>query len=85
MKRRITLGLLLFQSVTLAYGQGVQASLTPSQNRKPENYQPPKYIYSLEELKNNFSEEMMQRAHKQYQKVQETNHNGKWKPTPELP
>lgn len=85
MKQRITIGWLFFLAVTFAYGQvqDVRTLPTPQENRKPKNYQAPRYIYSLEELKNNFSEEMMQRAHKQYQKVQVTNHNGQWKPTPE--
>jgi alpha-L-fucosidase len=85
MNRRITIGLLLLLLVTLSYGQVQDASalLAPKQNRKPENYQLSKYKYSLEELKNNFSEEMMQLANKQYEKVQETNNEGKWKPTPE--
>jgi alpha-L-fucosidase len=85
MNRRITIGLLLLFLVAFTYGQvqDARAPLAPKQNRKPENYQLSKYKYSLEDLKNNFSEEMMQLANKQYEKVQETNNEGKWKPTPE--
>ncbi|MCX6332918.1 MAG: alpha-L-fucosidase [Bacteroidia bacterium] len=85
MNSRITIGLLFFLSFTFTYGQVQDANspLAPEQNRKPENYQLSKYKYSLEELKNNFSEEMMQRSNKQYEKVQETNNKGKWKPTAE--
>jgi len=57
--------------------------LAPKENRRPENFQPINYKYSLEGLKQNFSEEMMQHAAKQYEKVKEVNNKGKWKPTPE--
>jgi alpha-L-fucosidase len=85
MKILITIGLLLLILVDFTYGQVqiVNAPLAPLQNRIHENYQLSKYIYSLEELKNNFSKEMMQLAKKQYEKVQDTNNKGKWKPTPE--
>ena len=85
MYRRISIGLLLLFFVTFAYGQVQNANtpLAPEQNRKPENYQQSKFKYSMEELKNNFSEEMMQKANKQYERVQQTNNKGKWKPTPE--
>jgi alpha-L-fucosidase len=85
MNIRISIGLLLLFLVDFTYGQvqNVNAQLAPIQNRKHENYQLSKYKYSLEELKNNFSKEMMQLAKKQYEKVQETNNKGKWKPTPE--
>jgi alpha-L-fucosidase len=81
----IIIGLLLFLSITSGYGQ-VQDDNIPLasiQNRKPENYKPSKTQYSLDELKNNFSEEMRQLAAKQYEKVKETNNKGKWKPTQE--
>jgi alpha-L-fucosidase len=85
MYREITIGLLLLFLGTFAYGQAQDSRvpLAPKQNRKPENYQPSKYKYSLEDLKNNFSEETMRLANKQYNRVKETNNTGKWKPTPE--
>jgi alpha-L-fucosidase len=85
MNRRIVLGLLFLLSVTFADGQvqDLRVPLAPKQNRKPENYIMPKYKYSLEELKNNFSEGMMQLAKRQYETVQETNKEGKWKATAE--
>jgi alpha-L-fucosidase len=85
MNRRITIGLLLFWSFTFAYPQAQDARvpMAPKENRKPGDYQLTKYRYSLEELKNIFSEEMMKLANKKYEKVQETNNEGKWKPTPE--
>lgn len=55
----------------------------PKQNRRPENYQISNYKYSLNELKDNFSVEMMQLAAKQYEQVKSVNNKGKWKPTPE--
>jgi hypothetical protein len=78
MNIRISIGLLLLFLVDFTYGQvqNVNAQLAPIQNRKHENYQLSKYKYSLEELKNNFSKEMMQLAKKQYEKVQETNNKG---------
>ena len=84
MNRRIIIGFLLLLSVTYTHGQVQDANtpLAPKLNRKPENYHLSKYKYSLEELKSNFSEEMMQLANKQYKKVQETNNEGRWKPTP---
>ncbi len=85
MKIRIIILVLLFLSVTFGYGQIQEDNvpMAPKQNRRPENYQPIKSKYSLEELKNNFSEEMRRLAAKQYEKVKETNNRGKWKPTPE--
>jgi alpha-L-fucosidase len=59
------------------------ALLTPKQNRRPGNYKLSAYKYSLEELKKNFSEDMMQLAANQYKKVEEVNNRGKWSPTPE--
>ncbi len=85
MNGRITIGLLLFLSVTFAYAQAQEdkVPVAPKQNRRPQNYQQPKSKYSLEELKDNFSEGMMKLANEQYKKVQETNSKGKWKPTAE--
>lgn len=54
----------------------------PEQNRRPANYKPFVYKYSLESLRKNFSEELMKKASKQYNIVQQINQEGKWKPTP---
>jgi alpha-L-fucosidase len=85
MNIRIAIVLLLLLSSVFAYGQAQDMMFpqTPVQNRRPENYQLSKYKFSLEDLKNNFSEELMQLANKKYDKVQEINSVGKWKPTPE--
>jgi alpha-L-fucosidase len=57
--------------------------LAPEKFRRPENFHPVSYKYSLKELKDNFSKDMMQIAAKQSEKVKDVNNNGKWKPTPE--
>ncbi|MFN5422078.1 MAG: alpha-L-fucosidase [bacterium] len=54
----------------------------PEQNRRPSNYKPFNYKYSLENLSKKYSEDMMGRASKQYAIVQQVNQEGKWKPTP---
>ena len=54
----------------------------PIQNRRPLDYKPFKYKYSLEQLSAKFSAEMMERASKQYSIVQQVNQEGNWKPTP---
>jgi len=82
---RIILTGLLFLVTTLGYGQtGVdQIPLAPKQNRRPENFKPNNYPYTWENLKDNFSEKVMQLSAEQYKKVTEVNNKGKWKPTPE--
>jgi alpha-L-fucosidase len=85
MNRISAIWLLLFLSSAFAYGQArdIMVPLAPKENRRPENFQPVKSKYSLEELKNNFSEKMMKLAAGQYEKVTGVNAKGKWKPTPE--
>ena len=85
MKKKILIGLLFSVLAISVFGQAKvdRIPLAPKQNRKPENYQPQKFKNSLDELKNNFSEKIMQLAEKQYQIVTEVNARGKWKPTPE--
>ena len=84
MNRIILIGL-FFLVTTFGYGQAKvdKMPLAPKENRRPENFQPVKYQYSLEELKNNFSEKMMKLASRQYERVTEVNAKGNWKPTPE--
>lgn len=60
-----------------------KAVQAPNQNRKPENFLHVKPEFSLEDLRVNFSEEMMKRADDQYRKVKEINDKGTWKPTGE--
>jgi alpha-L-fucosidase len=85
MNIRIAIGLMLLLFVNFAYGQAqdIQIPLAPKENRRSENYQLQKSKYSLDEMKSNFSEELMRVAASQYEKVSEVNEKGKWKPTPE--
>jgi alpha-L-fucosidase len=55
----------------------------PEQNRRPSNFKPFQYKYSLGSLSENFSQEMMKQAAMQFDKVQQINQQGKWKPNPE--
>ena len=86
MKEMVITVLVLFLISLSGNGQtpkvdGMQ--LAPRQNRRPEHFQAVKSTYSLESLKNNFSEKTMKLAAKQYETVKEVNNKGKWKPTPE--
>jgi len=86
MKEKTISGLLFFILTISGCVQSTQNDgipLAPEQNRRPENFQPINYKYSLEDLKENFSDEMMQQAAKQYEIVKDVNNKGKWKPTPE--
>ena len=55
----------------------------PEQNSRPSNFKPFKHKYSLKGLSKNFSQEMMKQAAMQFDKVQQINQQGKWKPNPE--
>ena len=55
----------------------------PKNLSRPENFTPFRYEYSLDQLKKNFSEEIMKKAAIQFQNIAEVNKNGKWKPTAE--
>lgn len=85
MKKKFIIGLLFLLIVTYGCSQNDKEEgvpLAPEQYRRPENFQSFDYKYSLEDLKTNFSEEVMRDASKQYQKVTIVNDKGKWKPTP---
>ena len=60
-----------------------EVPLAPKQYRRPENLQLTNYKYSLKDLQNNFSEDMMQQAASRMEAVKEVNSKGKWKPTKE--
>lgn len=57
--------------------------LAPAEYRRPDGYDPVsyRYRYSLSDLKDKFSKEMMQNAKGVYDKVMRVNCSGKWKPT----
>jgi alpha-L-fucosidase len=85
MKRVILLCLIL--SVFTVSGNGQQDNVelpdAPEEYRRPEGYNPVqhRYKYSLNELKDLYSEKIMQRAEKEYNRVYGVNYEGKWKPT----
>ena len=55
----------------------------PEGYRRPAGYDPVphRYKYSLNDLKDQFSEKMMQEAEKVFERVMNVNGNGKWKPS----
>ena len=57
--------------------------VAPEGYRRPEGYNPVphRYKYSLADLKDRFSEKMMQDAEKVFERIMEVNGNGKWKPS----
>ena len=57
--------------------------VAPAKYRLPSNYKKEQYQYSLSELKDRFSEHMMKRSAEMYERVQQINEKGKWKPTSE--
>jgi alpha-L-fucosidase len=85
MRIQIT-GLAFCMLVVQGFGQSVKDDkipLAPVQNRRPENFKPGNALMSSENLKANFSDDMMRRAAKAYEIVNEVNNRGKWKPAPQ--
>jgi alpha-L-fucosidase len=84
MSGKITFAVLL---LILSFGFGQAGDdkipLAPAENRKPQNYHPGHYHFSIEMLKDSLSEKTEKIAAIQYDKVKEINRRGKWKPTPE--
>jgi alpha-L-fucosidase len=74
---------ILLVACTSLKAQNQLTPLSPEQYRRPWNYKPEKYQYSLNELKDRFSEEMMKKSAEVYERVQTVNEQGKWKPVPE--
>lgn len=89
MKKKIITTLIGFIALglTLSFGQEKESQkdvpLAPKQFRRPENFQPWSYKYSLQELKDNFSEEVMQSAAQRWEVINKVNEEGKYKPTTE--
>ena len=84
MKKQFIIGLLFLLIMFGSCDQmkkGDSILLAPKENRRPENFQPFNYKYSLEELKDNFSYGLMQLAKQRYERVKEVNQKGKWKST----
>jgi alpha-L-fucosidase len=89
-KRTIFLFTALLGLSILSYGQGqkqgetkIEFPTAPESYRKPAGYDPAqhRYKYSLTDLREQFSEQMMQNADKEYTRVYDFNGKGKWKPT----
>jgi alpha-L-fucosidase len=59
--------------------------LAPQEYRRPEGYDPKphRYKYSLNDMKEKFSEQTMELAHKEYGRMMDVIDKGKWKPTGE--
>lgn len=85
--KNFKIGLFVFAVLLVACtslkAQNGSIPLAPEQYRRPEKFQPFNYKYSLEELKTNFSEDMMKRSAEVYERICKVNERGKWKPTPE--
>jgi alpha-L-fucosidase len=66
-----------------SFSAAEEPPLAPPEYRRPENYNPVehRYKYSLLELQKKFSDELMQRAEKDYNDLLKVNADGKWKPT----
>jgi alpha-L-fucosidase len=89
-KRTIFLFTALFGLSILSYGQGQKQGETklefpsaPDGYKRPAGYEPAqhRYKYSLKDLREQFSKQMMQNADKEYTRVYDFNGKGKWKPT----
>lgn len=83
MKSRKILFVFLLISCIFLHAQEVEVPLAPEEYRKPKGYDPTvhRYKYSLLDLREMFSEKMMNDAAEVYNRVLETNAQGKWKPT----
>jgi alpha-L-fucosidase len=72
----------LLGSVICSFGQNnAEIPTAPEAYRRPEGYNPVehRYKYSLNEIKEQYSEKMMQSAEKEYNRVVKINADGKWK------
>ncbi|MDR3266865.1 MAG: alpha-L-fucosidase, partial [Tannerella sp.] len=90
MKKAIFLLIAMSVLCIASYGQGQKQGETladfptaPEGYRRPAEYDPAqyRYKYSLKDLREQFSEKMMQDANKEYIRVYDFNGKGKWKPS----
>jgi alpha-L-fucosidase len=83
MKRINIIGFLLLLLAVPALGQiGYNAiPSAPKKYSRPHNFKSFSYKYSLKELQDKFSVELMQLADKQWEKVKKVNNVGEWKST----
>lgn len=87
MKKYKIIGILVLAIIFAAWSVSKEGNtsvpLAPKQYRLPANYKPENYKHSLNDLKEQFSEEMMKKSAEVYKQVQQVNEQGIWKPTPE--
>lgn len=79
MKKSILFCLAFSMTVLAGYGQQQdEIPLAPKEYRRPEGYNPAqhRYKYSLQELKDRYSDAMMQEAEKVYNRVLDVNSKG---------
>jgi alpha-L-fucosidase len=91
MKKIVFLSAFLFSLSILTYSQDADivygnknlsdVPLAPKEYRRPEGYNPleHRYKYNLTDLKDKYSDKMMQDAAREYNRVLNSNANGKWK------
>lgn len=58
-----------------------QAQITQEQPKRPANFQPFQYKYTIEQLRDKFSADIMKKAAEEVKKIEETNTKGVYKPT----
>lgn len=83
LKRINIIGFLLLLLAVPAFGQiGYNAiPSAPKKYRRPHNFKSFSYKYSLKELHDKFSVELMQLADEEWEKVKKVNNAGEWLPT----
>ncbi|MCA6380964.1 MAG: alpha-L-fucosidase [Cytophagales bacterium] len=74
----------LFVAIICLFIQAnVLAQTAQEQPKRPVNFQPFRYKYTIEELRDKFSAEMMKKAAEEVKKIEEVNGKGAYKPTVE--
>jgi alpha-L-fucosidase len=72
---------LIVACTILGYAQAGPPSTPAVPPRRPANFQPFRYEYTTEQLKEKFSEGQMKRAAAAWKEIQNVNDKGPWKPT----
>ena len=83
MRKTFFINTLFFAAVACIYAQEIVIPDAPEEYRRPKGYNPVehRFKYSLNDLRNMYSEKMMQDAEKEFNRVLEVNGKGKWKPS----
>ena len=81
--KKLSLCTILLLITTCIFAQEIKIPEAPEEYRRPEGYNPVehRFKYSLNDLRNMYSEKMMNDAEKEYNRVVEVNGKGKWKPS----